>query len=176
MKKRMHLVLLVCALFALPLNAESRDKSPSIRVSDEGGTEFSVGYSAILRATGADSSGTLLMRLTPVDALQFHLSVPSTSPFQFTVVSQYKRTITQSQNAGFHIGGGLGLGSLRVGVENGFALSVNGLAGIHFRLADAPKVQFHVDGGPVLSVIDGDANFTIGALSGLLGLSIIYTL
>jgi hypothetical protein len=137
---------------------------------------YGLGYSAATSLTGSATSVTGLIELRGGNMIQGYLSVPSTSPFEFTVGANFKHTIAESQNAGFHIGGGAILGTLAGGAKGGsaFALGLDGIAGIHFSLAGASHVQIHLDGGPCLNIIDGNSNFSIGALSGLLGASVIY--
>jgi hypothetical protein len=56
----------------------------------------------------------------------------------------------------------------------GFALSFAAIGGLHFPISNSEKVMVHLDGGPVFTLVDGHSSFQIGALSELLGLSVVY--
>lgn len=179
--KQLACVLLALAVstsaFAAPRDtkktAEPSDVHPVPAVTSSSGG-FGIGYASTLIFTGAASSVTGLIKINETNAIQVFLSIPTTSPFEFTAGGNYKYTVSGGSSAGFHVGGGFTLGSLSVGRGNGFALAVGPTAGIHFALPSVSRVQFHFDGGPVFSTVDGNSNFVLGSHSALLGASIIY--
>ncbi|MCM2324426.1 MAG: hypothetical protein NDJ90_14300 [Oligoflexia bacterium] len=138
--------------------------------------KFGLGVASASQLTGAQSSLTGVMELDPNTTIQALLSMPSTSPFEFSLGGLFKYTVAGSPNVGFHIGGGLTLGALSNPVtgDSAFALGIAGIGGLHFPLTSSRQVMLHLDGGPAFSLIDGEADFAIGALSGLLGVSVLY--
>lgn len=183
------LLLTVQVAAAAPKTVATTVKTTSAAPARTGSdTRFGFGYSLVSELTGGASSAvTAILELSDKQALQFHLALPSSSPFEFAVVGQFKQTITESQNAGFHVGGGLGLGSVSTGStttivagvpvvtsSSGFLLSINALAGIHYKFSDAPNLRFHFDGGPTFTSTDGEADFSIGAASSWFGASVLY--
>lgn len=146
--------------------------SQSVESRSSGAGKFGLGFSEYSGFSGFSNNIAGYLKLTDTQALQFNLGLTTSGAFSFTGGAIYKHTIASSQNAGFHVGGGLTIGTL----QSSFALSVAGVAGLHFRLADAPHVMFSFDGGPTFTVVGGASNFNLTALSGLLGASVIYML
>ncbi|MCM2277055.1 MAG: hypothetical protein NDJ89_03150 [Oligoflexia bacterium] len=172
-------------------------QSDSSQFYSSSSTKTGLGLASAEAFTGASSSLVALIRFDEKDAIQAYLSLPSTSPFTFSVGGIYKHTVTETpQGAGLHLGGGLSLGTFSktgvagidvsdlisaaggtgIGSSTGFALRLSGVAGLHFPLAVASKVMVHLDGGPTFSLLDGNAGFEIGAHSMLLGVSVVYML
>ena len=124
------------------------------------------------------TSITGITSLTNVDLIQAFFSIPQTSPFNIGAMGLYKRIIMESQNAGLHVGGGLGLASVNTGIEGSFALSLTAIGGIHFRLPGIPQLEAHLDGGPTFYSVTTSPrttnNFLVSALSPALGLSVLY--
>lgn len=175
--------LSICAVAALPLTGFSKEKEPAKTVTavtsapSVSGSKFGLGVASAGNFTGGTSSLTALLRLSSEDAIQFHFTLPSTSPFQITAGGIFKHDVAESQNAAFHVGGGLALGALSGGAGgSGFALAVGPIAGVNFHFSDIPRVHLHVDGGAMFSTVDGSTSFAVGALSGVLGLSVLYML
>ena len=91
-----------------------------------------------------------------------------------------KHTLWGTSDAGFHVGGGLGLGT-----NGNFTLSLDGVVGFHYALGGSPIV-LHVDGGPVFSIQtksgsgaagtggSTQTSLSMGAFSGLLGASLVF--
>lgn len=114
--------------------------------------------------------------------------------FQFTVGGIYRMGIFGTRANGFHIGGGVELGTTLGTTTTNTTTTVAGidvtvpttttgavffakflpLAGIHFSLSGVEALTFSVDAGPQLSIVDGNADFSMGPLSGLLGASVHY--
>lgn len=115
-------------------------------------------------------------------SLQTYFSIPSTSPFNFGVGTNYKFTLTGDQALGFHIGGGFGLGSTRnpnlasnpKDPKNVFFFGFTALGGMHFKVPNLENLMVNFDAGPTFTVVDGNANFTLAGLGGFLGASLHY--
>ncbi len=97
-------------------------------------------------------------------------AVQNTSPFTFNIGGLYKHKLSHGGNSGFHVGGGLGLGT----VASTFGFSVAGVAGIHYNLPGTTDLVLHVDAGPVLTIIDGSATFALSPFSGIFGATLVY--
>ena len=145
-------------------------------------SKWSLGFTSVSYALASGtnlvpSAFAALLEMSGGNALQFSFSIPGTSPFQMMFGAQYKHTLKSSRGAGFHIGGGLGLGLARVtAASNGFALVINPLVGLHSPLYEGSPVSIHVDGGPAFVLVDGNTDFGVGAGSALLGLTFLYAL
>lgn len=143
--------------------------------------KYAVGFSTVQNAVpGSTAAITGMIQLTPVDTFQAFFTIPSTSPFEIGGAGLYKRTIASSKGAGFHVGGGLGLGSIsgKAAGGNFFSMNLSVIGGFHFELPGIPHVVAHLDGGPAFSLVTTDpsttTNFQVGALSAALGASIVY--
>lgn len=107
-------------------------------------------------------------------------AIGSTDPFQFGVGGALRFTVSGNQATGFHLGGGLNLGSIAnpnaaaTGSATAFYIVIQPLAGIHFSLPSLSNIQLSLDGGPSFQVVDGDFQLGIGGLSSALGLSVHY--
>jgi hypothetical protein len=109
-----------------------------------------------------------MIRLSEKDFLQPFLVIPGTSPFQISSAIAYKRLIASSPNAGFHIGAGLGFGSVpsaAIAGGSSFNFTAGAITGLVFRFAGTPNIQIHVDGGPCFQTAGGTSNFTFDLLS-----------
>lgn len=181
-------------LLQVSLRCEAREsrREPPIRYSqsaeealDLSNRGLALGVSTLLYPLFGNVGGgfatpafTAVMELSKRNHLQALFAIPATSPFNLGGALFYKRTVKEHRGAGFHLGGGLGVGLLDT-IASGSALgvSLNGLAGFHFTLSGAPAVSIHVDAGPSLSLATTSpattANFQVGALSPLLGLSLV---
>lgn len=177
-----HLVVIGLTLLATP-SAFAQGAKGSKAVASETTTEahthssqqLGIGYQSQSFASPIDTAVSVYLKLDTKNAIQGFFSVPTTSPFEFMVGGYFKHTLSESQNAGFHVGGGAGLGVLpSATIGTGFAFMLQPIAGVHFNFSDIPHVMFSIDGGPTFSVVDGNANFAIGGISSLLGLSIVY--
>jgi hypothetical protein len=158
-----------------------------------GGVTVDLGVSSIFPVSiingSTGGSLTAIIHVTNLDMIQILAGVTgTTSGFGFGVGGQYKRTVLGNQSAGFHLGGGIGLGTAAgAGGVNGsstnFAMDIVALVGAHF---DVPGTQiaFHLDGGPVFALVSisgvngiggsTSTSFAMGPLSGLLGASVVY--
>jgi hypothetical protein len=145
------------------------------RVSSGGSVTWGLGVSSVntVPFPGNVGSLTAIFHLTTEDAIQVLLSIPSTQgSFKFGAGGLYKRTVAGSQAAGFHLGGGVALGT-----NGSFAASFIGVAGIHYT-PSGTNLAFHFDGGPALTIQDtnggSSTNFAVGQYSNVLGASVLY--
>jgi hypothetical protein len=107
------------------------------------------------------------------DWIQAMMNLRSVSgDVEFSVGGAYKFTVAGTNRAGFHIGPGLSLGTVAAGGESNFAFAIVGMFGGHYTLFE--RLLLSVDGGPILSVVDGNVDFGIAPMGTLLGLSIHY--
>jgi hypothetical protein len=144
------------------------------------GGKFGLGYAAT--GIGGGTAGVLgtsavtgLFNLSSGDMIQVLFAVPSTvGDLSLGVGGVYKHSISEHQGAGFHLGGGLALGT----IAGDFAISMAAIAGLRFSVPGTSAIQIHLDGGPSFSLISTSPNsqssFAISALSTALGLSVFY--
>lgn len=105
--------------------------------------------------------------------LQTYMAIENTQgAFTFGLGAIYKFTVAGDAKTGFHVGPGFSVGTVPVGGKAKFAFSIFGMAGAHFTLFD--RLILSVDGGPMVNVVDGDANFRMKPMGELLGLSVHY--
>lgn len=141
--------------------------------SSASGKSVGFGFSTL---TGVLTSPSLTMTidLTEMDTVQALASIGSTNPFQFSAGAIYKRTVSGSQETGFHVGGGFALGN----PGTLFAFNLSALAGFHFSIPGLSQVRFHLDGGPSFTFVNtpvaSTTQFMLQPLSPALGASIVY--
>jgi hypothetical protein len=150
-------------------------------------TRFGLGLASAYNLTASDAALTGWIGLTPKFGIQPLLSVGSTSPFNFAVGALGKYTVAQHGAGGFHLGGGASFGSIHNGntsggllfgnsggnTKSGFHMSLAALAGIHYEMPNT-NIMLHFDGGANFGLADGNTDFNLGAIGGLLGASVIY--
>ena len=143
-------------------------------------SHFGLGFSTYSGALSTNvfpsfsSAITGILEFSSKDSLQVFFSLPRTDGgLALGGAGLYKRTISQGQNAGFHVGGGLGMAT-----TNGtFGLSITAIGGFHFNLPGVSKVQVHLDGGPSFTLQNSTpsrTDFSLAALSPAFGASILY--
>jgi hypothetical protein len=152
-------------------------------------TRWGLGLASVYNMTVSDAALTGWIGLSPRFGIQPLLSIGSTSPFNFAAGALAKYTLVQHGAGGFHIGGGATFGSIHKGAtnggllffntggtntSNGFNMALAALIGVHFEMPSAPNIMLHFDGGANFGLRDGDTDFNVGAIGGLLGASIIY--
>jgi hypothetical protein len=125
-------------------------------------------------------SVTGLLQLTGNDAIQLFASIPHTTPgFSFGVGASYKRLLFGTESAGFHLGGGLALGSIGTAGGTDFAMELPALIGVQFNIGNSP-IAIHLDGGAAFGIYapktGTTVNFAIGQFSSLLGASVVYSI
>ncbi|OFZ19245.1 MAG: hypothetical protein A2X94_05670 [Bdellovibrionales bacterium GWB1_55_8] len=146
-------------------------------MSNEAGDSKRLGFGLASVEGFTMGSASLLgvLELNTDNALHVYLTLPSTSPFQFSVGSAFKHVVARKDRASVHVGAGLALGTIATtSASADFLLSVAGVVGLELGFPGADNVIIHLDGGPAIQVLDGEADFGIGAFSGLLGLSVAY--
>ena len=165
---------------------ESRMSAPDRAEHSSGSTTFGLGVSSIT-AVSSGGSITGIIAFTPLDLVQVLVSIPSTTgSFQFGVGGIYKRTVAGNQGAGFHIGGGAGLGMVSTAAaQSDFGMNIFGVLGVHYAPGGS-NIVFHLDGGPQFNlqkVSTGtgaaatsttNTSFSMNQLSSLLGASVVY--
>jgi hypothetical protein len=203
MRKSIFVVLLAVCFAIVSGTVEARDRvthhvnsdntvttthmSAPERMEHHSNMTFGLGVSSISpisQTGGVAGSMTGILGFTDLDALQLFVGIPATTgAFQFGVGALYKRTVVGNSGAGLHVGGGMGIGTNSpVAGTSSFCLNIDGVVGVHYALANS-NLAFHFDGGPVFtiqSVPNGLAgsstvtSFGLGALSTLLGASVVY--
>ena len=143
-----------------------------------GGMTFGLGVSTIEPVSGGNGSLTGILAFTQHDALQLLVSIPGTNGgFRFGAGALYKRTVAGNQGAGFHLGGGFGMGRVLVAGSGEFEMNILGNLGVHYAPAGS-DIVFHLDGGPVFFLQTGAAgsttSFGIGQYASVLGASVVY--
>jgi hypothetical protein len=153
--------------------------------------QFGLGFSTYQNAPTNQNSSTLIgtaaitgiYNLSNLDQIQGFFSIPQTSPFNVTFGSLYKRTISQYKGAGFHVGGGFGLGNYNTTTYNdqsasSFTLGISAIGGFHFEMPGVNHILVQLDGGPFFTLVNtspnAKTNFQVGALSPALGASVLY--
>jgi hypothetical protein len=148
---------------------------------------YGLGLASAYNLTASDAALTGWIGLTPKFGIQPLLSIGSTSPFNFALGALGKYTVAQHGAGGFHLGGGAAFGSLHNGntsggllfgnsggnTKSGFHMSLSALAGIHYEMPNT-NIVIHFDGGANFGLVDGNTDFNLGAIGGLLGASVIY--
>jgi hypothetical protein len=149
-------------------------------------TRYGLGLASAYNLTASDAALTGWIGLTPKFGIQPLLSIGSTSPFNISAGALAKYTVAQHGAGGFHLGGGMSLGSIHdrprnggllfgnvSGTKSGFNMALTALAGVHYEMPNT-NIVLHFDGGANFGLADGDTDFNLGAVGGLLGASIIY--
>ncbi|MDN5871083.1 MAG: hypothetical protein L0H73_10260 [Nitrococcus sp.] len=140
-------------LLALPFKAEAR---------------MGLGYfdSDNLTLEGDNVSGLYSVKK---DWAQVFFGVYNTNDsLSFSIGGAYKFTVWGDQYAGLHVGPGIAMGT----ANDNFLFSAFGLAGFHYTIFDS--VMLSLDGGPILTLVNDEVNFSLEPTGNLLGLSIHY--
>lgn len=133
--------------------------------------QMALGFADTTYIAGGQSASALFS--SNDDWLQTIFTINGTrGNFYFAVGGIYKFTIAGNARAGFHVGPGVTLGTVPTGTGSEFGFSLVGLAGGHFTLFE--RLILSVDGGPQLSVVDGNTDFRLKPMGELLGLSVHY--
>lgn len=143
-------------------------------VSSMGPTTYGLGVSTLSLVPG-DPTITGLINMGHQFSIQPLAAVHTTAgSFSFEAGVLGKYNVAGTHEAGLHLGGGVDMGSISGGAKSVFAVAVTALAGIHASLPGLSKIQFHLDAGPGLTIIDGNSAFALKPLSSALGLSVFY--
>lgn len=136
-----------------------------------------LGLAAVENLTLSSTALTGVYQLSQENLIQAFFAMDSTSPLgRFNLAGLFKHGLYGNEDIGIHVGAGAGIGnapSPKTG-QGSVAFTLVGIAGLHFPVPGAPRINVHLDGGPQLAIIDGNANFAIKALSPALGLSVFY--
>lgn len=119
--------------------------------------------------------GQSLSLLFPMnkDSLQTFLGLHRThGMFEFGAGGAYKVTLHGDRRTGLHFGPGLSVGTASRGPKTKFAFSAFGLVGGHHTLFE--RLIVSVDGGPIMTVLNGDVDLGIKPAGNMLGLAIHY--
>ncbi len=133
-----------------------------------------IGFSTGQVVTFGFSSLTGFFEVGPKGSVQVFFTIPTTAPFSIAVGGLYKHTVLEGQGGGLHLGGGFGFGSINLGTGANFGVDIAGIAGFHFGVPGAPRIQVNLDGGVSLQIINNSTNFAMAPLSPALGASVIY--
>ncbi len=173
------LALELSALATPPGKSSHLVHEPVIPESTSSSSErsYGVGFAAVEHLTGTPTALTGVYQFDSYNLIQAFFAIESTSPIgRFNVAGLYKHSIIQGENAGLHIGFGLGAGNVETDHGGEFAFAMVAVGGIHLSVPGLSNVKIHLDGGPQFSIIDSNSSFAIRALSPALGLSLYYQL
>lgn len=129
---------------------------------------------------GGNGALTGWIGITPEFGIQPLLTIPSTSPFQFAAGALFKVTVHQMASSGFHVGLGVTMGDVHTtptvagGSDHSLLVGLSGLMGFHFVMPGTSNIMVHFDGGPMVNITGGNANFALTPLSAFGGLSVLY--
>ncbi|MDZ4661850.1 MAG: hypothetical protein SGJ18_09565 [Pseudomonadota bacterium] len=145
--------------------------------SDSNDAGFALGYSSNAAALFYDSPGlTGLFPIGDNGAIQAYFALYDSDPNTYGIGAIYKYTISGNQSSGFHVGGGLGLGTWS---KDKSYMHIIGDAGIHFSIKK--HVLVHIDGGLLIKSDEQAANnapkdsgMVLAGFSEHIGLAIMY--
>ena len=134
--------------------------------------QYGLGIASVNGFIPVSTLGTSLSGLIAFSrdfTVQAYLTMGSTSPFTFGAGGIAKYTVSGSNYSGFHVGGGVVLGTTGV-----FFASIPFVAGAHFAIPSLRNLMFSFDAGPRILIQNSTVNFSIDSLSSVLGLSVHY--
>jgi hypothetical protein len=170
-KERTKKASALAKVSTLAPDAPSADES---RSPAEGKPRFGLGLASVSGLTQTQTAITGWFELDRKNAFQGFIGFGGTSPVQIMGAALFKHLLAESGNAGFHLGGGFGIGATSAAASTAFGLTVTGVMGVRYSLGENSRTILQFDGGPLFSLVGSSSNFTIGALSANLGASIIY--
>ena len=161
--------LIVTILILLMSSAQASEYGGSTETTQSDWHRFGVGLASLSTGAGNETALTGWIPLKQSMGIQPYFAIPATTgSFNFLAGGAFKKTVHGNSSAALHLGADLLFGSL----NSNFTMIFGGLFGAHFILA--PSMILAIDGGPQLTFSGGNANFSIGAVSSLLGASLIY--
>lgn len=198
MKSLKSLVLLVIISALAASNAFAKDAKKTHKHTEDadevtseqaapsahsGGHMFGFGF----MTAGTFNAGSALameLNISSTDNIQPFLGITTTNNFQWGLGAIYRHTIVHGENAGLHVGGALGLGTSgnvaptqgNANLHTAFNAAVGPTGGMHFHFPSVPNIEVFLDGGAMIQINDGTANFFLQSLSPFAGLSIAYLL
>ena len=133
-------------------------------------TQVGFGFTTV-GGTNAPALSTLI-EINGRHTVQVQFGIDGTSPsFGFNAGAGYHYTAAGDNMAGFHLGGAFTVGTA---VANGaFVANILPNVGFHYRVSNTP-VLLSLDGGPIVQIAGGSANFGLSANSQLFGFSAHY--
>ncbi len=145
--------------------------------SDSNETGIAAGYSSNAAVLYHDTPGlTALFPIGDAGAIQAYFALYDSDPNTYGLGAIYKHTISGNQSTGFHVGGGLGLGTW---MQDRSYMHIIGNAGIHFSVKR--HVMVHIDGGLIIkndeqagNTTDKDSGMVMSGFSDHLGLAMMY--
>lgn len=154
--------------------------SSSERSSRGAGGGFGIGmasFSSLGNVTGAAFPGlSLAIDTSNSGMIQAMVGITTVTPFAFGFGAEYKHLVSGTKAGGFHLGGGLALGTTGpAGVAN-FFMNFNALAGLQFVLPNVNNIQFDFDMGfqAGFNAATATAVLALGGMSAVYGMSIHY--
>lgn len=177
-----------------PVVTSSAAPSRSSHSASSGGeTEIGIGYTTLAETGSPSGAASIWIDLNEKQSIQGILGFGTSSPFAFSVGGFYRMSVLGSRAAGFHVGGGIDLGTAAASAASistsitaavsgaststsgsAFFINIRPLAGFHFQLPNLDHVAFSIDGGPTFAINDGNFQFSMGPGGSLLGLSVHY--
>lgn len=151
--------------------------SSSSSDSDSSDMGFAFGYASNAAALYHNEPG--LTGMFPVGdkgAVQIFFALYDSDPNTYGLAGIYKYTLSGNQSSGFHVGGGLGIGSW---MEDRSYMHIIGDAGFHFTLKK--QVVLHIDGGLLIKSDEApaatapkDSGMVLAGFSEHLGIALMY--
>lgn len=135
---------------------------------------WGLGIATASAVTLTNTAATLWAAFDDGRSLQTYFGISSVDPFNFGFGSVLKVNVVGNQMSAAHLGCGFGLGTWSS--PNKFFFNIVGVAGFHFQFPGVKEIQVHADAGPVMRLSSSSNNFSFGAFSPLLGLSLVYLL
>lgn len=171
--KKATLLLLVLVLVTFATEGMAKNRRRSLMSGDS--SPFWLGLaSATNTVKGANPALSFMIPLSEMGGLQGYFNIASSSPFNFGLGAHYKHSVLGDLRKGMHLGAGLGMGTFASGVSTtDFYLNINFLGGFHFHIID--RILISADGGLTIAT-GGGTQVSLGALSALWGISILYRL
>ena len=120
--------------------------------------------------------------VSSADNIQPFMGIESTNNFTWQLGAIYRHTLLHTENSGFHLGGTVALGTNANAAPTqgnpqahvAFNAAFGPVAGFHFSVPSVSNIVFFFDGGMLISINDGTANFAMQGLSPTLGLTVAY--
>lgn len=181
---RLQKLLLIATICLISANVMAQGKysygskttSSSDSDSSSGDMGFAVGYSSNSAVLYSDRPGfTGLFPIGDSGAVQAYFALYDSDPNTYGIGAIYKHTISGNQSNGFHVGGGLGLGTW---MQDKSYMHIIGNAGMHFSLKK--QIHVHIDGGLTIKSDEQAGNTTkdsgmvMAGFSDHIGLAIMY--
>lgn len=103
------------------------------------------------------------------------LAIPATSPFLIGIEASFAHIMFGQNSSGLTIGGAVSMGNQTLIASQVLDIRLAGLMGLQFAIPSREDFLVNFWGGPVLEILDGNANFSVNAPT-MLGFSLHYFL